>query len=323
MAEKVRLQLHGATHGMFIQGDRSGKPVLLFVHGGPGMPEYWLTQRYPVHLDELFTVAWWEQRGAGLSFERGIPPEEMTAERFVSDTLAVTEHLRARSGQDKIYLMAHSWGSYVGLQAAARAPDLYHAYIGVGQITHQIESEALAYQYMLRQYREMGNGRMVRRLEAAPVSPTTTPLPPSYEALRDRAMHRLGIGTTRDMRSVVTGLFLPSWRFPEYTLREKVNLWRGKIFSRRSGLWNEMLGTDVTERVTALRLPAYFLHGRHDLTVAYELSRSYSQRLEAPLKGFYTFQNSAHSPMFEERDKTLRVLGEDVLRGRNDLADPA
>jgi pimeloyl-ACP methyl ester carboxylesterase len=303
-------------------GESPGKSVLLFVHGGPGMPEYWLTQRYAFHLDELFTVAWWEQRGSGLSYEPGIPAKEMTSERFVADTLAVSNHLRDRSGTEKIYLMAHSWGSYIGLQAAAQAPAVYHAYVGVAQITHQIESEALAYEYMLQQYRKLGQTKMVRRLEAAPVTPTTIPLPASYDAVRDRAMHGLGVGTTRDMKSVVTGLFLPSWRFPEYTLREKANLWRGKIFSRRSGLWNRMLEADLTRRVPALGLPAYFLHGRHDYTVSYVLSRGYAQHLVAPLKGFYTFENSAHSPMFEEPERTLRILREEVLPGRNHLADP-
>jgi pimeloyl-ACP methyl ester carboxylesterase len=321
-ARKIRLLVNGAKHGMFIQGGRSGKPVLLFVHGGPGMPEYWLTHRYPFPVDRHFTVAWWEQRGSGLSYERGIPPEEMTSDRFVADTLAVSSQLRDRFGQEKIYLMAHSWGSYLGIQAAAAAPELYHAYVGVAQITHQIASETLAYRYMLACYRERGDTRMVRRLEAAPVTETTIPLPRSYDVVRDRAMHRLGIGTTRNMRSVVTGLFLPSWSSPAHGLGEKVNLWRGKLFSRRSGLWNEMLATDLRARVPALRVPAYFLHGRYDYTVAYELSRAYVQHLAAPMKGFYTFHHSAHGPMFEEPERAMRILSEDVLRGRHDLADP-
>jgi pimeloyl-ACP methyl ester carboxylesterase len=322
LSEKIRVQVNGAEQGMFIRSDSLGKPVLLFVHGGPGMPEYWLTRRYPIDLEELFTVAWWEQLGAGLSYSPDIPAGAMTAARFVSDTVAVTEYLRGRFGKDKVYLMAHSWGSYIGLQAAARAPDLYHAYIGVAQITQQIRSEVLAHEFMLEQYQELGRSRMVRRLEAAPVTPTTIPLPASYDRVRDRAMHRLGIGTTRDMRSVVTGLFLPSWWFPEYTLREKVNLWRGKIFSRRSPLWNEMLAVDLTERVPELNLPAYFLHGIHDYTVSYVLANAYARQLKAPLKGFYTFQESAHSPMFEEPYRALRILSEDVLTGRVRLADP-
>lgn len=83
-----------------------------------------------------------------------------------------------------------------------------------------------------------------------------------------------------------------------------------------------MLATDVTARVPALRLPAHFLHGRHDYTVSYVLCKAYVQRLAAPIKGFYTFEDSAHSPMFEEPEKTLRILREDVLPGSNHLADP-
>ena len=222
ISEKLFVNINGVQQGMFIKSRDTNNPVLLFLHGGPGMPEYWLTQRYPTGLENHFTVVWWEQRGAGLSYSPGIPPETMTAEQFISDTIEVTNYLRKRFGLEKIYLVAHSWGSYIGIQAAAREPDLYYAYIGVGQISHQIQSEQLAYQYALQYYKENGNKNMVRKLEAAP--PTlTVPLPDKYEVLRDAYMHGAGIGTTREMKSVVTGIFLPSWQFREYTLGEKVN----------------------------------------------------------------------------------------------------
>ena len=84
--------------------------VLLFVHGGPGMPEYFLTQRYPTGLEDHFTVVWWEQRGAGLSYHPGLPPETMTAEQFVLDTLAVTDYLRQhiRTVPDQLVLTVSS-----------------------------------------------------------------------------------------------------------------------------------------------------------------------------------------------------------------------
>ena len=320
ISEKIHININGAEQGMFIKGKDINNPVLLFVHGGPGMPEYWLTQRYPTGLEDYFTVVWWEQRGAGLSYSPDIPPETMTAEQFISDTIEVTNYLRKRFGQEKIYLMAHSWGSYIGIQAAAREPDLYHAYIGIGQISHQIQSEQLAYQYALAYYKENGNTKMVKKLEAAP--PTlTVPLPDKYEALRDAYMHGAGIGTTREMNSVVTGIFLPSWLFQEYTVGEKVNLWRGKIYSRsRSfGLWDKMQITDLTQQVTELEIPVYFLHGVYDFTCAYPLAKDYFEKLDAPVKGFYTFEESAHSPMFEEPDKVQKILLEDVLAGTSNL----
>jgi pimeloyl-ACP methyl ester carboxylesterase len=320
ISEKIFMDINGIKHGMFMKGKDSTNPVLLFLHGGPGMPEYWLTQRYPTGLENYFTVVWWEQRGAGLSYSADIPSETMTAEQFVDDTIAVTNYLRNRFGQDKIYLMAHSWGSYIGIQAAAREPDLYYAYIGVGQISHQIQSEQLAYQYALAYYKENGNMAMVRKLEAAP--PTlTVPLPTAYDALRDSYMHGAGIGTTRDMNSVVTGIFLPSWQFREYTLGEKINLWRGKMFSRGFGLWDKMQITDMSQQVTKIKIPVYFLHGAYDYTCAYPLAKEYFEKLDAPVKGFYTFEQSAHSPMFEEPEKVQKILLEDVSNGTNSLAD--
>lgn len=254
-----------------------------------------------------------------MSYRPDIPPETMTVEQIISDTLEVTDHLRRRYGQDKIYLMGHSGGSFFGIQAAARSPGSFHAYIGVAQMTFQLRSEILAYEYMLERFREGGKERMVRRLEQArPTMPG--PLPPRYLALRDKAMHSLGIGTTRDMGSVITGVFVPSWLSRDYTLREKMGLWRGKFFSMR-WLRDEMFATDLTERVPELRLPTYLCHGVHDHTVSYPETRSYFERLKAPSKGFYSFRNSAHSPMFEEPERMRQIMLEDVLEGRNGLSD--
>ncbi len=319
ISEKIWVNINGLAQGMFIKSKNETNPVLLFVHGGPGMPEYWLTRRYPTGLENYFTVCWWDQRGSGLSYSPTIPPETMTYEQLIADTIEVTNYLRQRFGKEKIYLMAHSGGSFFGLQVAARAPELYHAYLGMAQMTYQLASERLAYDYALEQYKKNGNTKMVRKLEAAP--PTmTVPLPAAYDALRDEYMHTLGIGTTRDMKSIITGVFLPSWQSPEFTLNEKIKLWRGKFFSMRL-LRNHAFATDLTQQVTELHLPVYFFHGRYDYTCCYSLAKAYFEQLKAPLKGFYTFEQSAHTPLFEEPEQMQKILQEDVLRGATNLAD--
>ena len=305
---------------MFIRGKNVTNPVLLYLHGG--LPEYFLTERYPISFEQDFTVVWWEQRGAGLSYSRSIPRNTLTVEQFISDTLSLTNHLRHHFGKEKIYLMAHSGGSFFGLQAAARTPNLYYAYVGIAQMVHQLESERLAYEYMLERFRQAGNSRMVRKLEAAPVS-LNGGTPDAYLALRDRAMHSLGIGTTRDINSVVSGIVLPSLKSPQYTLPEKVKMWRGKFSAGVSPLWKEMLTTNLAQNLTELALPIYFLHGVYDYTCSYPLAKRYSEQLKAPLKGFYTFERSAHSPIFEEPEKAGRILRDDVLAGVNNLADQA
>jgi pimeloyl-ACP methyl ester carboxylesterase len=173
---------------------------------------------------------------------------------------------------------------------------------------------------MLQQFKANGDRAMVRKLEAAPVT-RTGGTPDTYRALRDPAMHSLGIGTTHDMKSILSGLFFPSWLSREYTFSEKVKLWRGKASSGISSLWDEMITTDLSEQVPKLDLPVYFLSGIYDYTVNYTLARAYFEKLQAPAKGFYTFEQSAHSPIFEEPEKSRQILREDVLAGVNHLAD--
>ena len=136
---------------------------------------------------------------------------------------------------------------------------------------------------------------MVRKLQAAPVT-MTAGTPGGYLAVRDRAMHSLGVGTAHDMNSVLRGIVWASLRSPHYTLGEKAGLWHGKLSSGVSALWDEMLATDWLSGWRAA-LPAYFFHGVYDYTVNYRLAKDYVERLKAPLKGFYTFERSAHSPV--------------------------
>lgn len=318
ISEKVFIDINGTRQGMFIKGVDATNPVLLYLHGG--MPDYFLSARHPTGLENTFTVVWWEQRGSGISFSPDIPPETMTMEQLISDALALTDYLRERFAKPKIYMMGHSGGGFIGIQAAARAPEKYHAYIGVAQMSYQLESERLAWEYMLREFRARGSTWMVKGLETAPVT-LAGGIPRRYVALRDLGMHRLGIGTMHEMRSVLTGLILPSFLFREYTLKEKLNLWRAKARSGVSIVWDRMVTIDLRRHLTELAIPIYFLHGRHDFTVNYALAKSYLDAIKAPVKGFYTFESSAHSPMFEEPEKMNRILREDVLKGTNRLAD--
>jgi pimeloyl-ACP methyl ester carboxylesterase len=134
-------------------------------------------------------------------------------------------------------------------------------------------------------------------------------------------MHSLGIGTTHDMRSIVSGIFLPSLAFREYSLMDKLNLWRAKARNGVSVLWATSLHTDLSQQVTELDLPVYFFEGIYDYTCSYALAKDYFEKLKAPVKGFYTFEQSAHSPIFEEPARSLKILREDVLAKANSLAD--
>jgi pimeloyl-ACP methyl ester carboxylesterase len=302
LSEKSWVPINGIEMGMIIKSRDLRKPVLLFVHGGPGMPEYWLNHTYPARLEELFTVVWWDQRGAGLSFNTQIPPATMTTEQLVADTLSVTHYLRQRFRQDKIYLMAHSFGSYIGIQAAAQAPELFHAYIGVAQSVNLALSEELAYEWLLDFY--VDDQKTLAQLKKAPYGTA------AYEKLRDRVMHEAGIGTTHTMYSVISGIFLAVMKHQEYMIKEKLHIWQGKAFSQQSIVNEEFRQANLSDIVTRLDIPVLFFSGAYDYTVNRFLSEVYLEELQAPEKHFYLFEDSAHSPIFEEPEAVLAILNE-------------
>ncbi|MDR1344076.1 MAG: alpha/beta hydrolase [Tannerellaceae bacterium] len=239
----------------------------------------------------------------------------------MADTIEVTRYLCKRFGQEKIHLMGHSFGTFIGLYAVKRQPDLYHSYIGIAQIVKQFDSEKIAYRYIIERYKEKGNDRMIKRMEKYNLSSMDT-ISLDYAVFRDGPMHHLGIGTMHDMKSVISGIFLPVMKFSEYNFSEKINFWKAKSFIlNKTNLWETMMATDIAKEIKSLDIPVYFMHGIYDYTVNYLLTKEYYETLETPLKGFYTFEQSAHSPVFEEPEKFMKILLEDVLPENNNNAD--
>ena len=323
ISEKKFIDIGGVKQGMFIRSRNINNPILLYVHGGPAFPNYFLIDKFKPGLEDYFTVCYWEQRGGGLSYTSGVTLESMNFNQLASDAIEVTNYLRERFGKEKIYIMAHSGGTPIALLAVARTPKLFYAYIGMGQITSQAQSEKIAYSYMLEQYLANGNPKAVNKLQKYNVSEADSNLGRYYRsAIRDKYMHELGIGTMRHMKSVFWSIFIPVWTCKAYTIKEKIAIWRSKFsFLPKTNLINEMLETDFTVKVPALEVPVYFLSGKYDLTVNIDLSKAYLVKIHAPLKGFYTFNNSAHSPLFEEPELVRKIIKEDILKGKNSLAD--
>jgi len=227
ISEKGFVDINGGRLGFFIKGKNLKNPVLLYLHGG--MPDYFLTKKYPTGLDDIFTVMWFEQRGAGLSYAARYKDREINIDDLISDTKEITNYLSDRFAQNKIYLMAHSGGSYLGIKTITKYPELYAAYIGVGQISFQKLSEQKAYDYIIEQYKNNPKRRKVFEILARNLVTITEPLPLAYTRVRDYAMHDLGIGTMHNMKDVATGIFIPSLLFKEYSLNSMFKFFKSTL----------------------------------------------------------------------------------------------
>ena len=323
ISEKTFINIGGVNQGMFIRSKNINNPILLYVHGGPAFPNYFLIDKFKPGLEDYYTVCYWEQRGGGLSYTSEVTLESMNFNQLASDGIDVTNYLRKRFGKEKIYIMAHSGGTPIALLAVQRKPALYVAYIGMGQITNQAESEKIAYKYMLERFTANGSRKLVNELKKYPVLESDSNINPYYKsAIRDKYMHKSGIGTMHKMKSIFREIFIPVWTCKAYTMGEKINIWRSKFsFLPKTNLINEMLETDFTIKVPSLEIPVYFFSGKYDLTVNVNLSKAYLNKMNAPLKGFYTFNNSAHSPLFEEPLLVRQIIETDILNNKNSLAD--
>lgn len=318
MNEKILVEINGMKQGMFIQSENIENPVLLFLHGGPGSPEIAFTEQYPAGLEKMFTICWWEQRGSGMSYNRSITKQEMTIEQMISDTVEVVHYLRKRFNKEKVYIMGHSWGSFLGVLTVQHAPQLFHAYIGIGQVTRQLESERLAYTFMLEEFQKINNKKMVRKLKKHPIDKGGE-VSMQYLGVRSEGMMKLGIGVMHHCTSMMECVMIVL-RFKGYTLKEKFNFAKGSSFSLKY-LWDYVIQTDLIEQVRELNVPVYILHGKFDYQVSYVLAKDFARTIKAPVKGFYTFENSAHSPCFEESEKMNKILCMDVLQGKVNLSD--
>ena len=123
------------------------------------------------------------------------------------------------------------------------------------------------------------------------------------------------------MKSVITGIFLPSLRCKVYTPLQRINIWRGKKLMAASPVGFDRMQFNAFVEIPCLEVPIYFFGGIHDYTCCYSLQKKYFSRIKAPLKGFYTFNYSAHSPLWEESARAIEILVHDVLQGTNLLSD--
>lgn len=284
VASLERIELGGVGQWILARGDPT-KPVVLFLHGGPGMPMMWMAHRFQRPLEDEFLLVHWDQRGAGKSFAEPPPPESMTDERILSDALELVDTLSRRYGQDRVLLVGHSWGSYVGTLFARRWPERLHAYVGVGQVTGFADRDSVVEAWLRERAGETGEEEALDDLNRR------------AEAAHEKWLFRFGgeiHGETSYLPFVWTGL-----RAPEYGLMDVARVARGSSWSSEH-MREIAIGGPLGEVVDCLAVPVWVFEGRYDYVTPAALADRWLERLRAPSKRRVRFEASAHFPPFEE-----------------------
>ena len=285
IAQVEWLTLGGARQAVLIRGADTTRPVVLFLHGGPGAPTMYLAHAFQRPVENDFVAVQWDRRGAGKSYSARRPEESLTVRRTLADLYELTAWLRTRFHQDRIYLVAHSWGTYLGLLAVAEHPEWYRAYVGMGQmVPDTATSHAVRNRLISDEARRRGDTALVARLSGP------------HPAVTENEIFAMGA----ELRSATS--FWPLLRTgllaPEYSLLDAWNVQRGAqllgdAFARAGG--PPMLAAHHS-----LSVPLFLFLGRYDYNTPSAPSASYLDSLDAPVKGVVWFENSAHFPFFEE-----------------------
>lgn len=307
---KEYVEINGTRQGIIIESLNKGNPLLLFLHGGPGFPVYPTIKAHGIRLEQFFDVCYWDQRGAGMSYHDKETNEPLTVEQLVDDTIQVINYLREKYSQDKVFLLGHSWGTYLGSLVASRQPELFYAYIGVGQMGSAKESEKETYNFILKTAIDRNDKRAVKQIEKVTFDDNYYQNR-SYGAIREKYSNKYGGGFKRSGYShfeILRNIFSCS----NYTFKERMNILQGSMYSYQS-LGPVMATTDLVELVPTLNIPVFILQGLHDYQTTHTQAKRFYESVEAPYKKMYTFHHSAHSPFLEEEERFNTIMKEDVL----------
>lgn len=294
--------MNGCKQFLSMRSFEQDKPILLYLHGGPGDAALPLVTKYNSSLEAYFTVVVWEQRGTGKSYYPFAAQESITISLFLEDINAITEYLLKKYQQEKLYLLGHSWGSVLGLKFCQLHPEKVHAYIGCGQVVNMKKSSHLAYEYAMQEAKKDGNTKALNKLEKI-----------DYSYSSENWLHDLLFVTglvvkykgslygRKNYNSFVKGFIFSR----EYSIVDLIHRQKGSLQSIQR-LWQELMAVDF-ESITAIPVPVVFIEGRHDYHVSSTLAKEYFNTITTS-KQFYWFEHSCHFPQWSESEKFAEVL---------------
>lgn len=308
IAELATIPVGGHDQSMMLRGNDTEAPVLLFLEGGPGGTATGSMRYAGEGLEEHFVVATWDQRGTGRSADTLEPTSTLTLDQMVADTIEVTQYLCDRFGEQSVYLVGSSWGTTLGVLAVQQRPDLFHAYVGTGQMVDQLATDKLMYADSLAYAERSGDQGFADRLRAIGPPPYTDTLAYTQALAANPEWLDYPRGADYDPRAEYPmSLFVG-----EFTLTEQFRA-AGGIFETFAALYPHLQDVDFRQSVSRLDVPVYLVEGAHEAPGRATLAVEWFDALQAPNKELVVFDRSGHTPQLDEPGRFADFLTDVVL----------
>ncbi len=306
IATMEQVTLNGSKEWITIRGKSASNPVLLYLNGGPGAGGFPWSNMVLKPLEDHFVVVNWDQPNTGKSYG-DVSPAQITPQRYVSDAYQLTQMLRARFHQDKIYVLGDSWGSILGILLVQQHPEVFRAYIGSGQMVNPAVNDMMGYQFALNYAAQRGDTGTVDELRRnGPPPYTGDGMVWKYVAYLNVLNSYMGDADYR------LSLVLVSNFAPEYGLWDKVNYMRGMI-ETFSTLYPQLQHMDFTTQAARLDVPVFLLEGHNDVNAMSSLAENYYRVLQAPYKELIWF-SAGHAISAAGTDKVVDAFVNHVLK---------
>lgn len=295
ISELMKVDINGASLEVMIRGNDKNNPILIFVHGGPCCSEIPYVRKYQEYLEKDFTIVHYDQRGSGKSYKFAEDYATVTSTTHTDDLIALTEYIQKYLKKEEVVLLGHSYGTYIATMAAAKRPDLYRAYIGIGQMSNTIESELSSLEKCIVEAENVGDEEAIAdlsKLESSIIQGEAI-VPRNYVREYGFAARKI------DDNADYLGAFLFG---TEYNLLDAIRFYTASI-KYQDALIQEALSNPITEIVTEINIPVYFVMGKYDGMTSPEVAEKYLCSLKGEgTKEFILFDESAHYPQFEEEE---------------------
>lgn len=301
--EKLYIDVNNDQQNIHIRTNNLDKEVLLFVHGGPGVPDRtWVMPNQSKYLVDNCIMVCWDQRMAGINYRKKDVDKDITIDMMVEDMKCVVDYLRNRFNKDKIYFVGHSWGSILGVSYLQKYPETIKAYVGMGQFVNGDLNEKMSYEFVLDYARKHNNKKAIKDLERI-----GEPINGLYKGnwfdsmmVQRNYMTKFGGGCYKEKESIITSVLIPIITSFEYPLIPGIYRYAKGSYHCLRKLWQEVVSLKFDEDVKELKVPVYLFQGDHDQNTPTILAKKWFDELKAPYKEYIAFKQSAHSPIKEE-----------------------